>query len=193
MGVRHRPIVLQMTRSSGAITPCLEVREHKASGDLVPVPNGRVCAAPAARLNLLLEAGTYYVYADDEGSDGIGSYDLVYLRVTDVDAEVLEWGEVVSEALGPVGDVDPYTFDLIECSTVDVRATRVTGGVSPCVELRRGGENGAVEGGTAWGQGDVVDEVERQLACQPRQQRPLGTPVPLAPLAPTSPWHPQDE
>jgi hypothetical protein len=141
------PIVLQVTRSSGTITPCLQVVSPAN-----PAVNYATCGDPSARLDLLLAADTYYVYVEDQDDNDIGSYDLSYLRVTPEDAEPLG-GDVVSEAIGPLGDIDPYTFALDTCSQVRLQATRASGNVSPCLELRRAGANEPVPDGTACDEG----------------------------------------
>ncbi|MCK6556938.1 immune inhibitor A [Candidatus Binatia bacterium] len=146
-------IVLQMTRSSGAIAPCLQVVSPSD-----PSLNESACGDPSVRLSLRLGAGTYYVFAEDEDGDGIGSYDLVYLRLTREDATAIG-GDVLSEAIGPLGDMDPYSFTLAESSQVRLRGTRAAGSVSPCLELRALGATEALAGGTACSE-EATQQVE---------------------------------
>ena len=102
-------VILQVARSTGALNPCLEVRPF---GGSQPVENGTACGDEWVRLDLTLPPGTYEVLVHDRDNTQIGSYDLHYLRLRPEDADPLPPDEPQSEALGPVGDLDPYTFSV---------------------------------------------------------------------------------
>jgi hypothetical protein len=69
-------MVLQATQTGtpGAIDPCLRVLTG-ASGP--PVTGGTNCGFPAARLDLVLAAGTYFVEVSDNGNNQAGGYTLL--------------------------------------------------------------------------------------------------------------------
>jgi hypothetical protein len=69
-------VVLQAT--SGAIDPCLRVLTGIGEP---PVTGGTTCGFPAARLDLLLAAGTYFVEVSDNGNNQLGAYTLLYQPV----------------------------------------------------------------------------------------------------------------
>jgi Concanavalin A-like lectin/glucanases superfamily len=125
-------VILQARRSTGALNPCIEVQIF---GTAQPVTDGVACADDTARLNLTLPPGTYAVLLHDRDNSRIGSYDLYYLRLRPEDVDPLPVNEPQSEALGPVGDLDPYTFRLGRTSTVILQATQASGPVAPCIEL----------------------------------------------------------
>jgi hypothetical protein len=138
-------VILQVARSTGALNPCLEVRPF---GGSQPVQNGAACGDEWARLDLTLPPGTYEVFVSDRDNTQIGSYDLHYLRLRPEDEDPLPPDEPQSGALGPVGDLDPYTFSVSQASSVIVQATRVTGAISPCVELWQFSSTGSTQVGT---------------------------------------------
>ncbi|MFI5366276.1 MAG: hypothetical protein ACHQ4J_11690, partial [Candidatus Binatia bacterium] len=125
-------VVLQVARVDGLLQPCVEVRLF---GSSQPVANGRACGDNVARLNLMLAAGPYAVLTYDQTNANTGSYDLVFLRLRPEDETLLLPTQPQSAALGPVGDVDPYTFQVTQSSEVIVQATQVTGAIAPCIEL----------------------------------------------------------
>jgi hypothetical protein len=137
-------VILQVARSTGGPNPCIEVRPF---GGSQPVENGTACGDEWARLDLTLPPGTYEVFVDDRDNTQIDSYDLHYLRLRPEDEVQLPPDGPQSEALGPVGDLDPYTFTLGQTSSVIVQATRVTGAISPCVELWRFSSTGSTQVG----------------------------------------------
>jgi hypothetical protein len=137
-------VIVQVARSTGALNPCLEVRLF---GSSQPVENGAACGDDMVRLDLTLPPGTYEVFVNDRDNTHIGSYDLHYLRLRPEDMDLLPPDEPQSEALGPVGDLDPYTFHLGQCASVIVQATRVTGTISPCVELWQFSSTGSTQVG----------------------------------------------
>ncbi|MBX3025083.1 DUF11 domain-containing protein [bacterium] len=129
----HEPttVILQATRSTGGLVPCLEVRSL-ATG---PVPGGQACGDPSARLDLNLVPGAYAVLVNDQSNTQIGSYDLYYARLRPEDVDGIP---VESQSLD-IGDLDPYGFSVTRSSTLILKATRQSGAIAPCVELWRFG------------------------------------------------------
>jgi hypothetical protein len=130
-------VILQMTRSSGAIAPCIEV-----------VPREKVCDADSVRVELTLPAGTYHVFVSDQGINRVGSYRLYYLRLRPEDAVALPI--VDSQALD-VGDLDLFTFNIPGNRFVRLTATQQLPPAQPCLELWRFEDAGAEQVTTACG------------------------------------------
>ncbi len=140
-------VLLQVSRSTGGLNPCLEVDPF---GTTQPVQGGGlVCGDDTVRLTLTLQPGTYAILVHDQTNTQIGSYDLYYERLQPEDATALPVGEPQSEALGPVGDLDVYTFQITQSSAVTLQATQVTGAIFPCIELWLFEPNGSTMVGAA--------------------------------------------
>ncbi len=125
-------VILQIARVDGMLQPCIEVRPF---GSPQLVPNGSACGDDVARLNLTLPGGAYDVLVHDQSNTNTGSYDLVYLRLRPEDEMLLMPAQPLSAALGPVGNVDPYTFQVTQSTEVVLQAAQVTGPITPCIEL----------------------------------------------------------
>ncbi len=126
-------VILQMTRSTGSLNPCLEV-QYYGTGQIVP--GGHACGDQTVRLDLsALPAGTYDVFASDRSNTQKGSYDLTYLRLRPEDETALVVEQTQAGALVPVGQVDPYVFTVTQPVQAVLHATQVSSMISPCIEL----------------------------------------------------------
>jgi len=72
-------VVLQATQTGtpGPIDPCLRVLTGAADP---PVTGGTICGYPAARLDLVLDPGIYFVELSDNVNNQTGGYVLLYQR-----------------------------------------------------------------------------------------------------------------
>jgi hypothetical protein len=101
----------------------------------------------AARLDLTLAAGTYFVEVGDAYDDAAGTYTFIYqpLRVSTTDAAVA--GAPVNGTLNPRGELDLFTFSLAEPTRVVLTAAAVSG-IQPMLRLMAGAGAPAIAGTT---------------------------------------------
>ncbi len=135
-------VILQAT--SLAIDPC--VRLLTAAGD-PPVTGGTACAFPAARLDLVLGAGTYFVETSDNGNTQSGDYTLLYEPVDTPTARPLTADVPVTDSVSPLGDLDLYMFTVTSSTRVVLQATSLA--VDPCVRLLAPAGEAPVPNGSA--------------------------------------------
>src|SRR5262245_55009045 len=88
-----------------AIDPCLRIMSSEGGNP------GAICGFPAARLDLSLPAGTYFVEISDSGNNQIGGYDLIFEPIVLSGAvPALAPDVIVNDSVSPLGDLDLYTF-----------------------------------------------------------------------------------
>ncbi len=138
--------VVVQAAHSGNFLLCIEiltgVNEPAVSGE-------KACGNPAARVEVELAPGTYFVLVSVSAffNTTIRSYSLVLQRLQVQDAAALTPDVPVTEAIDPVADMDLYTFTLDTAKRVVLQATRSSGGLFPCVEVRTAGNGQLVSGG----------------------------------------------
>ncbi|HYR86524.1 MAG TPA: IPT/TIG domain-containing protein [Terriglobia bacterium] len=142
-------VVLQATQTGtpGPIDPCLRVLTG-ATGP--PVTGGTICSYPAARLDLVLDPGIYFVEVSDNVNNQTGDYTLLYQPIRVQEAVALTPNIPVSEMISPLGDLDLFTFTLTTRERVVLQATQTgtPGPIDPCLRVLTGAANPPVTGGT---------------------------------------------
>jgi hypothetical protein len=139
-------VVLLATRTVTTISPCLRVLTG-ASGPTVP--GGTIlCGSNSARVDLVLDAGTYFVEVSDNFNDRTGDYTLLFQPIDAASAVPLVPDVPATGAITPVGDLDLYRFTLTARTRVVLQATRTDTTISPCLRLLTGASGPPVTGGT---------------------------------------------
>jgi hypothetical protein len=112
------------------------------------VTGGITCSFPAARLDLVLAAGTYFVEVSDNGNNQSGGYVLLYQPIVGP-VPALEPDVPISDAISPVGDLDLFTFTLTTQQRVVLQATQtgIPAAIDPCLRVLTGASGPPVTGG----------------------------------------------
>ncbi len=135
LGTNER-VVLQATQTGagGVIDPCLRVLTPAGAP---VVPGGSICGFPSARLDLLLQPGTYVVEVSDNGNNNTGGYMVLYEPIVSGAATPLAADVPVADSVGPVGDLDLFTFTLGTTERVVLQATQTGdgGSIDPCLRV----------------------------------------------------------
>lgn len=134
-------IILQATASD--FDSCLRLTTEAGS----PVAGGSVCAFPAARLDLVLPAGSYSVEISDNGNNQVGAYTAVYEPIVAATATPLLADVAATESILPTGDLDLFMFTLTASTRVILQATSFA--LDPCVRVLTAAGDPPVTGGTA--------------------------------------------
>ena len=119
----------------GGWDPCLALLPDLLGG----APIASQCDSYHPRLDLVLEAGTYFAMVSDQNDNQTGDYEILYEPLRPVDAVTVPVDEPLPGAVAQRGEYDLYTFTLTERTRVLLQATETPpnggDGWNPCLTL----------------------------------------------------------
>ena len=132
-------VILQATEippnGAGGWNPCLALLPDLVGG----MPIASQCDTYHPRLDVVLDPGTYYAVVNEQSNYILGDYEILYQPLRVGDALELAPDTPMPGAIDWRGDVDLYSFTLLQRTRVILQATEIppngTGGWNPCLAL----------------------------------------------------------